>query len=205
VQKLSAWELRQRAEAEEVPVSGKQFASYQQWGLLPERLGGGWWEQDVARLVEIRKLGETVRSLHRRVILLRDYRYPTPPNKLQEAMIATIPSITGPIKKARCIHQAHRVKGGEMTLDQAQRQKLPDYYRPPEPRAKWEEAFRWPTPDAFDQIAGSTYFAAETLVREPYVRESKVLEAVPYEEVIVLMMTYQLTIGDRVAATQGLI
>lgn len=201
MQRLSGWELRRRAGQQDVPVSGKQFASYVSWGLLPERDGGGWAEPDIGRLVRIRKLGESVRPLHRRVILLRDLDFPTPPDRLRQAMVDTVPSIAAALKKMRALYRAIQVLHGETTPADAARLSVPHDWRPPE-RGRWLRSLRWPTDEAFEAIAGSVYSEAHALTRNPRVASSGLLADIPFEELVVLLMTRQLTVGELLARSE---
>lgn len=197
VEKLSGWELRQRAEGRGTPVSGKQFRSYQEWGLIPERPGGGWIDADVERLVRIRQLRAQALSMHRRVILLRDLRWPTPPAKLRQAMIETIPSIKSPKKKTTALYRAVRIRHGEVSIAKAVRIRLPPDWGPPE-RAAWQDVFRWPEDANFDLIAGSVYSDVHALVQSPLVTQSTLLADIPFEEVVILLMTRQLSLPPQI-------
>src|SRR5438132_1309070 len=96
-ERLSEWKLRQEAEALGVRVTGQQFRRYQEWGLIPDSVDGGWTAETVGRLVEIRKLGKQIRSLPRRVVFLRrDYaRFPVPTAKLRDAMAEIVSQSSG--------------------------------------------------------------------------------------------------------------
>jgi hypothetical protein len=194
MQRLSGWELRQRAADEGYPVSGKQFADYVVWGLLPQQPEGGWVAADVDRLIQIRKLGETVRQMHRRVIQLRDLRWPTPPDKLRQAMIDTIPSIAAPARKMRSVYRAFRILFGDATPDNAGQIRVPADWRLPE-RFAWQELFRWSTETEFELLAGSVYSQAHALQLHPGVQASELLAGIPFEELVILLMTRQLVIG----------
>ena len=196
MERLSGWELRQRAGQRGAPVSGKQFASYQDWGLIPERLEGGWIATDVERLIRIRELETEARSLNRRVILLRDLRWPTPPAKLRQAMIETIPSITSPKVKMRRLYRALRIRHGEVTIARAARLTLPADWRLPS-KHEWQDIFRWPNDEEFEQIAGPVDFDAHALTQNRVVKQSEFIAGIPFEEVVILLMTRQLTIPPQ--------
>lgn len=194
--RISGWELRQRAEDRGVPVSGKQFQIYREWGLLPEQPEGGWTEADVARLVRIRELGDEVRQMHRRVIRLYDPGWSIPPDKLRQAMVETIPSITASSRKLRAIYRAIRVSYGDATPEEAQRLMLPPEWRLPD-RQTWQRLFEWPTAQEFALLAESVSSQAHALQTHPAVRSARVLNQVPEEEVVILLMTRQLMLGTR--------
>jgi hypothetical protein len=197
MERLSGWELRQRAEQRGWPVSGKQLATYQEWGLMPERLGGGWVDADVERLVRIRELDGQARSMNRRVILLRDVRWPTPSAKLRQAMLETIPSLTAPKAKMLAVYRALRVRHGEVTVAKAARMAIPTDWRLPDIDS-WRQCFGWPTDEEFEQIAGSVDFDAQALMANPIVQRAGFLSEIPLEEVVILLMTRQLTIPPQV-------
>ncbi len=197
VEKLSGWELRQRAERLGKPVSGKQFGAYQEWGLIPEQPDGGWIDADVERLVRIRALEAQARSLNRRVILLRDLRWPTPPEKLRQAMIETIPSIRSPKKKTTALYRALRIRHGDVSIAKAARLRLPAEWGPQE-AASWQDVFRWPEDHEFELIAGPVYSDVHALVQNPLVIQSGFLADIPYEELIILLMTRQLSLPPQI-------
>lgn len=188
--------MRRRAEERGIPVGGSQFKAFVRWGLLPERPGGGWAETDVERLVRIRQAEVQARPLPRRVILLRDLRWPTPTEQLRQAMIDTIPSIAGPFKKLRNVYRAIRVLHGEIPPGEAAGLPVPPDWRPPG-RTRWQEVLRWPKQEEFEAIAGSVYAEAHALTLHPRVKASRVLEGIPFEELVVLLMTRQLMIGEQ--------
>lgn len=193
MERLSGWELRQRAEKRGIPVSGKQFASYQAWGLIPEQAEGGWRDADVERLIRIRELEAHAWSLHRRVILLQDPRWPIPGDKLRQAMIDTIPSIEAPKKKMRALYRALQVRYGHISVEKAATARVPQTWTLP-PRPMWERIFHWPTEEEFDQIANSVWADTQSLMQSPLVIRSGLLAGIPIEEIAVLLMTHQLTL-----------
>jgi hypothetical protein len=185
--------LRQLAEDQGVPVSGKQLNDAIYAGLLPERVPGGWWEEDVERLVEVVTLGKSLRPLHRRVIRLRNFRWPTPPEKLRQAMIDTIPSITAPQRKSLALYRVTQLRYGLRTEAQVKRLAIPADWRPL-PVNQWQDRFRWPTADEFEAIAGPVYSDEHALRYDPAVSRAGLLDAIPMEELIVLIMTRQLSL-----------
>lgn len=197
MEQLSGWKLRQRAERRGTPVSGKQFASYQEWGLIPARTGGEWADADGERLTRIRELEAEARSLNCRVILLRDLRWPTPPAKLRQAMLETIPPIAAPKRKMLAVYRAVRVRHGEVTIAKAARLSLPADWRLPDTHA-WQDILRWPTDEEVELIAGSVYFDAQALTHNPIVQRAAFLSEIPFEEVVILLATRQLTIPPQI-------
>jgi hypothetical protein len=190
--RLSEWELRQRAEARGTPVSGKQFRAYQAWGLLPEQPGGGWTAVDVDRLVLIRKYDKQARLLNRRVILLQGALLSIPGETLRQAMIETIPSIESPHKKATALYRAVRIRYGDVPVAKAASIRLPASWRPRQ-RSVWQDVFRWPSEEEFSMIAGSVWSDAQSLIRSPLVTQSGLLADIRVEEIVILLMTQQLT------------
>jgi hypothetical protein len=194
-ERLSGWELRLRAEEETGrSVSGEQLADFVAWGLLPESPAGGWVPTDVERLVQIWELGKCVRPLHRRVVLLRDVHWPTPPGKLREAMVATIPSITAPARKMRNLYRALHIVSGEMTPSRAGELRVPPEWRLP-PLREWQALFDWPNDHELELLAGPVYSQAKAAELHPGVQASGLLTEVPFEELVILLMTRQLTIA----------
>lgn len=193
---VSGWELRQEAERRGVPVSGKQFGHVVRWGLLPERAPGRWQRGDVERLIEVVSLGKEVRQLHRRVILLRNLNWPTPPDLLRQAMIDTIPSIAAPQRKTLALYHAIQLRYGLMTEAQVARLPIPPSWRPL-PTSEWQQRFRWPTSEEFEYIAGPVYTDERALRYNPLVDRSGILAPIPKEELIILLMTRQLSLPSQ--------
>lgn len=95
------------AKARHYETSHAQLRGFIRWGLVPEPVDGIWPPEAVDRVVEARRLGEEIRPLWRRAILMaRKYR--VPPAILREAMIRTLPSITSPKRKMTRITRAVR-------------------------------------------------------------------------------------------------
>lgn len=108
-------------------------------------------------------------------------------------MIDTIPSISKPPTKLRAIYRAYRLRYGEITLPHALKAKLPPEWRLPE-TALWQDRLRWPSDDEFEMIAGTTYHDAFALTSDPIVKQSHFIDDIPFEEVVILLMTRQLSI-----------
>jgi hypothetical protein len=191
VKRISKTALREAA-----GLSAKQFRDIQAWGLIPERPDGGWVEADVERLRQVRDLGASVRSYHRRAIRLQDARWPIPGDKLRQAMIDTLPSIEAPKKKMRALYRALQVRYGHVSSANADRLRVPATWRLPDPTA-WAEVFRWPTDGEFSQIGNSVWADAQSLVSSPLVTRSGLLEGIPMEEIAILLMTRQLTLPEQ--------
>lgn len=206
--RVSGWELRQRAEERTGhAVSCPQLQEYIEVGLLPDRAEDGWLPTDVERLVRIWELGKEVRPLHRRVVFLRDLRWPTPPAKLRAAMIATVPSLNAAITKMRQLHRAVRLQSGDVTPAAVHRLGLPPAWRPPAPAA-WQALFRWPAdePDRsradaeFEQLAASVYNQGHALLSHPGVQKAGLLAEIPFDHLVILLMTRQFSIGSELQA-----
>lgn len=111
-QSLSESGLREQAELAGYPVTHEQFASYRQWGLIPEPdpASGRWPHEVVARLIRVREFGQTVRALPRRVILLQreELFRPLPLSVLVKAMVVVGETMRQPARKLKRVDRASR-------------------------------------------------------------------------------------------------
>lgn len=192
---LSGWGLRQEAEQRGWPVSHGQFTDYRRWGLIPEPVEGRWPTETVDRLVRIRELGETVRSLARRVILLRSEFFasaaPLPADKVRDAFAATIPTIQAPKRKMKRLEEGIAYWGAsQVWLSKSPR--LAKGWRVP-PVEDWAgilQAIDLSQPHvrtAFDQRVGAQYYFAMLL--EPYLRGTRYdISTIPFEEQVALLI-----------------
>lgn len=194
-------ELRNRAASRGHSVGGEQINRWIEVGLLPDFSADGWDLSYVDRLVRISEAESEARQLNRRVVLLRDLTYSdwhTPPDKLRMAMIETIPTIERVPSKMRALYRSVLVEFDSVPLSKAKRAALPESWRMPD-EAAWIAALDWPSEDDFDELAGFAYATARSLTRNPRVRESGFLDSVPFEEIVILLLTRELTAGQRMS------
>jgi hypothetical protein len=181
---LSEWGLRERAAEEGWPVSGKQFRDYLRVGVLPPPSEGGWSEDMVERLVAVRKLGEEVRSLHRRTIRLWRSDLGIAPGKLRAAMIRVVPTIAAPKRNMDKLNRAIDALSGPSGWAPMP-ETLPGVDIPE--RGRWHlllSAFR---DDEFGQIAGARLYYAGLLKDPAFPEAHDILADVPIEEVVILL------------------
>jgi hypothetical protein len=95
------------------------------------------------------------------------------------------------------VYRALRVRHGEVTVAKAARLAIPPDWRLPDIDT-WRQRLGWPTEEEFEQIVGSVYFDAQALMANPIVQRAEFLGDVPFEEVVILLMTRQLTIPPQV-------
>ncbi len=107
---VSEWGLRQSAQEKGWPTTHSQLWSYVHYGLLQGPVDGLWDESTLAKLLQIRRLSRTIRSLPRRVVYLRSnyIDYPVPTALLRKAMIDMAPSVKAAKRKTRQIEAALR-------------------------------------------------------------------------------------------------
>jgi hypothetical protein len=224
---MSESALRAYAETRGHPVTHAQFGSYLRAGLLPEPTDGRWPEAVGDRLVLVRKLGQFVRPLPRRVILLRDHiNFPVAPEKLRQAMIALIPTIRTPIAKMKRVDAAvtywahlEANRGAPIIGDS-----LPHGWRPPSPE-RWIEILQgtdnithaFPregeTPDQFtekervaremclkyfDDRAGMQYYAIQYALTVSIAGTKYELDDMLEEEVITLLTIRDLATRETI-------
>lgn len=107
---LNESQLRRQAGNKGYPVSGRQLRDFQHWGLIPSPDADGRWPDDtVDTLVTVRARGNEIRSLPRRVILLRCDGLPISADHLKDAMRDVAPTIRQPMRKLRRVARARRL------------------------------------------------------------------------------------------------
>lgn len=193
VEQLTSWALRKRAAERGCQVSGEQFKAFLACGLLPVSSDERWPVETVERLVRICQLGETVRSLTRRLLLLR--REPAfsevPADKLREAMLDVAPKIETPARKMRRVDVAVRW-WASIGQTIAKASPLPSAWRPPTYKV-WQEVLLSADDTAFAERVSWQYYAAGLL--RDLTRGTKYdLTDLPVEELVTL-----LTIRDLAA------
>lgn len=184
---LSESKLRQRAGERGWPVTHKQFSSYREWGLLPEPDNGRWPVAVADLLIRIRELSDSVRSLPRRVIVLRqDYtRFPIPADRLRQAMLDVVPTMTAPLHKMRRTHAACVSWGANTAGIGSDHTALLQVWEPPKPEA-WVVTLREADLDLFDMRVRAMYYV--TAVLSAHAHGSKHdLADILFEEQIILL------------------
>jgi len=190
----SEWGLREAAAEVGYPVNHKQFHAYCEAGLLPtpDEVSRRWSAKDLERLVQIRELGARVRSLPRRVLLLRRnfLDFPVPGEKLRAAMLAVVPIIRSPKRKMSRVHRAIVWWEQQSTpFPGSPVRPLPQ--RPPHPD-EWELLLR--TAD-FERFAGRIpviYYAAGTVLPFFTSGTEHALDDIPFEEQLILWVVREL-------------
>ncbi len=194
---LSEWGLRERAAGQGVSVSHRQFAEYRRWGLLPapDPTTGRWPVGVVKRLVRVRQLGEVVRPLPRRVVLLYPEFFvtgvPIGFDELREAMAALAPTIRAPARKMRRLHAACRAWSAQWS-PLATARPLPRDWRPPSP-TEWVTTLRAAASDIFAERVGVQYHLAALLRDWPGEVEYG-LPVIPREEQVTLLTVRDLAV-----------
>jgi hypothetical protein len=104
MERLSDWELRQRAELEGYTVAQDDLRKIvDTWKMIQPGADGLWSPDDVCRLCTIGELADTARRYERRVLLLRcDYlEWPIPPGPVQKAVVGVLRSMELPATKMK--------------------------------------------------------------------------------------------------------
>lgn len=196
---LSEWALRERAAAAGHSVSGEQFNNYRAWGLLHDlEADGQWSEETVARLIRIRELGDTVRQMPRRVILLRCEGVPVPADNLRDAMGAVARTMPTPARTMKRVLRVRRRMGEPAAPVPSQRQARAAW-RPPPP-GQWPDILRGASRDDIEARAWVWVYVANALQALPLGDDS--VKDIPLEEV--LTMTAIQDIKARSIERQGL-
>ena len=169
--------LREGAGALGYPTTSTQFRDYQEAGLLPEPDEEGRYpECGLTSLIRIRAHSHSVRSIPRRVVLLRaDFLFfPVPTEKLRRAMVAMIPTIEQPVRK---LGRVSRVLGPNRRGAGA---KLP---RPD----TWAEILVGVADELFEMRSPGWYAMAMAVLPANAWPEPSPLWGIPTEDQIVLM------------------
>ncbi len=180
---LTASGIRIEAEKVGYPTTHAQFGRFEGWGLLPEPRDGRYPPETVGRLIEVRKLGEDVRSVPRRVLRLRA-RHRIPVKKVREAIQWVIPEIRAPRRKLKKFADALR--------------QLPEYDDEIIERAKhlhigrWAKLVRDADATDLDGILSGLYYFVFMIDAVPWVRESMHKHIPLLEERIVLALVLNL-------------
>lgn len=192
--------LRTLAEERDYPVSHKQFSDYRKAGLIPEPEGRQWSGEVIERLILVRKLGKKVRSLPRRVILLRDHlNFPVEPEKLRQAMIDLIPLIRTPAAKMRridtaCVYWGNFEAAGGPPL---KGMTLLHGWKPPQ-LDQWQEMLREGDAAYFDLRAGMQYYFVQAVLPVYVANTPYNLDDILEEEQVTLLTIRDLAAWKRV-------
>ena len=196
---LSESKLRMIAESRGYPVNHKQFVAYRDVGLIPaaDPVSKRWPPETVDQLVRIRELGRTVRSLSRRVLLLRHgFGFQDlPAAAIRRAMIDVIPTIQQPMHKLQRVNVAILLmEGGETAQNAATRPPtrladLPAYdtWMGVLERADLELVANW--------LPGCYWHA--TVAMDVSRRWDRSLDDIPYEEMVIMLMIHKLAWRER--------
>lgn len=189
--KLTEGAVRYAARKHGVSVSKRQWDGYRKWKLIPDEDSDGWEPEIVARLIEVAALGETVRSLPRRLLRLNDARYPRAPGLTRRAMQRIIPTMKQPVRKSQRMHRAWALWsfGPHSLARRVRSRELPQVSSPNE----WARALDAVPDEQLGRIVQSaSYFAAALGAT---VRGSKdAIDNIPPEEQLIL-----LTVTDAIA------
>ena len=181
---LTEWALRDRAAEAGYPVSGQQFSTYREWGLIPDpNTDRRWPEEMTGRLIRIRELGESVWSLPRRVVLLKCEGVPVPADRLREAMWAIVPTIPKPARTMKRIHNASNRLAAPAASTPSRRQARAAW-RPP-PAGQWRSVLDQASRDDFEWRAGMWCYWTHAMRALPLEAES--VSDLPLEEVVTLL------------------
>lgn len=154
MEQLTSRQLRARAAESGYMLSGARFNDLRRWGLIPEPDADGCWPEDIAdRLVRIGVLGRSVRSMPRRVIILRCEGVPIPPNKVRAAMCDVIPTIAPQGRKMKRAMKARSLLAGPETAKltvRERRKREREAWKPPDPD-QWISVVRSAIPGGIDR------------------------------------------------------
>jgi hypothetical protein len=162
------------------------------WGLVPQATRRAWAPETVDRVVEARRLGESVRPLWRRAILAaKTYRISPP--ILRRAMIRTLTSIAAPTRKMNRISRAVRWEARKLEdpayIGEFRRQQPLGFIDP----SQWKRVLK--RRDVDDRLFGET---ASMMAHFAHMLEiatrgtSADISSIPYEERVILLTIRQL-------------
>jgi hypothetical protein len=183
-------QLRTAAAAKGYPVSGRQLRDFQRWGLIPASDAEGTWSGDtVDTLVQIRAMGESVRSLPRRVLLLRCEGLPIAGDYLRDAMAEVAPTIRQPVGKMRRLLRARRLlsePAAARLTDAEWRVWEEQLGKMPEP-GQWPQILSQAAPEGVERRFTDRWFLSALWMRER-VRETPYdINDIPLEEVLTML------------------
>ena len=196
---LSESKLRMIAESRGYPVNHKQFVAYREAGLIPvaDPMSKRWPPETVDQLVRIRELGRSVRSLARRVLLLKpEFAFHgLESGTVLRAMEAVIPTIERPMHKLQRVADASRlIEGGDVAqaVVNGDRTRLIDL----PPFESWMGLLERSDRDVFTTWLSSVYLVVG-IVLDLSQRWGWDLSDIPREELVVLLMIQKLAWRER--------
>lgn len=189
---FTRYQLRKRVRDLGIEVRYGQFEIYITKGLLPDPELEPWAEQAiVTRFLRIHELEPRARSLDRRVVILYLERYPIPPEKLREAMIGMLPTISPPTRKMSRVAAAGQwfaaAQGEGSSLGKGDA--LPPSSKPPK-RSEWVEILRNANIDVFTHRLGITQYYASLLATFGKGTPHALDDLDPEEKLVLLMIEY---------------
>jgi hypothetical protein len=196
MERLTSRQLRARAAESGYKLSGARFNDLRRWGLIPAPDAVGCWSEDIAdRLVRIGALGRSVRSMPRRVIILRCEGVPIPPDKVRDAMCDVIPTITQSVSKMKRAMKARELLAApdvaQLTVRE-RRKREREAWRPPPP-AKWLNLMRQGVPEWMERRFGIWCIAAKWST-ERVRNTAHDIANIPIEELVTLFAIQDIAI-----------
>lgn len=200
---LSEYGLRAAAERAGFPVTHAQLRDYQAWGLMPEGEITDLSSEDlIERLVAIRKLSASHRSLARRVIWLRVkniqfVHVPIPAEKVQKAVIAVTSTMQYRSRKMKVVDSACRWWSNQASVIANRltptprpgflpERQLPPKWHPPQV-GSWKRLLEYARPDWLDSHLGIQGSLAFQLLDREVNGAPLQISSMPLEELVVLL------------------
>lgn len=197
MERLTSRQLRARAAESGYKLSGTRFNDLRDcWGLIPAPDADGCWSDDIAeRLIRIGELRRSVRSMPRRVIILRCEGVPIPPDKVRDAMCDVIPTITQSVSKMKRAMKARELLAApdvaQLTVRE-RRKREREAWRPPPP-AKWLNLMRQGVPERMERRFGIWCLAAQW-ARERSRDAPHDISEIPLEELVTLFAVHDIAV-----------
>lgn len=187
--RLNESQLRTVAAARGYPVSGRQLRDFQRWGLMSGPDAEGRWPADtVDTLVQIRAMGDRVRSLPRRVLLLRCEGLPVAGEHLRDAMREVAPTIRQPVRTMRRALRAHRLladpAAAQLTEGEWRAWENGEHVPPP---AQWPQILSQAAPEGIARRFTDRWFLAVLWMRERTRGTPYDVTDIPLEELLTLL------------------
>jgi hypothetical protein len=188
--RLNESQLRTAAAANGYPVSGRQLRDFQRWGLIPASDAQGTWSgETVDTLMQIRVMGDSVRSLPRRVLLLRCEGLSVPGSHLRDAMAEVAPTIRQPVGKMRRLLRARRLLSEPVAArltDAEWRAWEEQLGKTPEPR-QWPRILSQAAPAWIERRFTDRWFLSTLWMRERCRDTPYDISDIPLDEVLTML------------------
>jgi hypothetical protein len=201
VNRMNESQVRKAVAAKGYPVSGRQFRDFRRWGLIPPPDTEGTWASDtVDTLVQIRAMGESVRSLPRRVLLLRCEGLPIHGDRLREAMCEVAPTIRRPVNKMRRLLRARRllIEPAAARLTDAEWRAWEEQLgKMPEP-GQWPQILREAAPAGIERRFTDRWFLSTLWVRERVRDTPYDINDIPLEEVLTMLAVLDIAAASAI-------